>query len=188
MEHAVGYRIMNRAHAFWSFGFMGAGLFGAGHRGHRPVAATAPGVGGAAVGAGRPGCSCAISSPPMRASARARARPPHFAAPTMAILVLVGVTLSAMLPGRRQPGLVGHLHARRLCRRAVHRRSGGGQRGRVPGRDPLFRRQLCGKALARRGGARLAGGVGGGQPDGGVRPGRLGRAGRFRPDRGWGAA
>jgi MFS family permease len=28
-EHAVGFRIMNRAHAFWSIGFFGAGLFGA---------------------------------------------------------------------------------------------------------------------------------------------------------------
>jgi MFS family permease len=28
VEHAVGYRIMNRAHAFWSFGFFGAGVFG----------------------------------------------------------------------------------------------------------------------------------------------------------------
>jgi MFS family permease len=28
-EHALGRRIMNRAHAFWSFGFFSAGLFGA---------------------------------------------------------------------------------------------------------------------------------------------------------------
>jgi len=29
VEHAIGRRIMNRAHAFWSFGFFSAGLFGA---------------------------------------------------------------------------------------------------------------------------------------------------------------
>lgn len=29
VEHHLGRRIMNRAHAFWSFGFFGAGLFGA---------------------------------------------------------------------------------------------------------------------------------------------------------------
>ena len=28
-EHALGYRIMNRAHAFWSFGFFAASFFGA---------------------------------------------------------------------------------------------------------------------------------------------------------------
>src|SRR5690606_36215453 len=28
-EHLVGHRIMNRAHAFWSFGFFAAGLVGA---------------------------------------------------------------------------------------------------------------------------------------------------------------
>ena len=28
-EHLVGFRIMNRAHAFWSIGFFAAGLFGA---------------------------------------------------------------------------------------------------------------------------------------------------------------
>ncbi|HUN90583.1 MAG TPA: MFS transporter [Burkholderiaceae bacterium] len=30
VEHAIGRRIMNRAHAFWSFGFFGAGLLGSG--------------------------------------------------------------------------------------------------------------------------------------------------------------
>src|SRR5690606_20892344 len=29
VEHAIGRRIMNRAHAFWSFGFFSAGLAGA---------------------------------------------------------------------------------------------------------------------------------------------------------------
>ena len=29
VEHQLGRRIMNRSHAFWSFGFFGAGLFGA---------------------------------------------------------------------------------------------------------------------------------------------------------------
>jgi len=29
VEHQGGWRIMNRAHAFWSFGFFGAGLLGA---------------------------------------------------------------------------------------------------------------------------------------------------------------
>lgn len=30
VEHRIGYRIMNRAHAFWSLGFFAAGLLGAG--------------------------------------------------------------------------------------------------------------------------------------------------------------
>ena len=38
VEHQAGKRIMNRAHAFWSFGFFGAGLLGAlaAHRGISP--------------------------------------------------------------------------------------------------------------------------------------------------------
>ena len=40
-EHLVGFRIMNRAHAFWSIGFFSAGLFGAamGQLGISPQAA-----------------------------------------------------------------------------------------------------------------------------------------------------
>jgi len=95
-EHAVGFRIMNRAHAFWSIGLFCAGLFGA------AVAATGL----------SPQLHLALVVPMsvvgvallMRGFRPSAPRPsvgegatPRFAAPTWPILVLVGVTLSAML-------------------------------------------------------------------------------------------
>lgn len=95
-EHLVGFRIMNRSHAFWSIGFFVAGLFGAwmAQLGVSPqvhLAIVIPiSLVGVAVLLGR------FEQAPHRAggSTEATAR---FAAPTTAILVLVGVTLSAML-------------------------------------------------------------------------------------------
>lgn len=96
VEHLSGYRIMNRAHGFWSLGFFIAGLFGAAMAGigispqlHLgmvfPIAALA--VWGLLrnyqPAPPRPGL---VTGPG-----------PRFAAPTGPIMVLVAVTLSAML-------------------------------------------------------------------------------------------
>ena len=96
VEHAVGRRIMNRAHAFWSIGFFGAGSFGA----------TMAGIGLS------PQAHLAIVVPvtlvlvvlflgrfqpaPHRPGNSAEATP-HFAAPSWPIVILVAFTLSAML-------------------------------------------------------------------------------------------
>jgi MFS family permease len=96
VEHAVGYRIMNRAHAFWSFGFFSAGLFAAGlaAMGISPqmqVAVVMP--------VSIFGVWLLLSgfkpAPPRPQTSDVAA--PRFAAPTWPILVLVSVTLSAML-------------------------------------------------------------------------------------------
>jgi MFS family permease len=96
VEHAVGFRIMNRAHAFWSFGFFSAGMVGAfiAQAGlspqlhlliNVPIVALAT-----AVMLGR------FEPAPHRVSAAADAGP-RFARPTLAILVLVCVTFSAVI-------------------------------------------------------------------------------------------
>jgi MFS family permease len=95
-EHLLGRRLMNRAHAFWSMGFFSAGLVGAGfaQAGVSPqvdllimvpiiLAATVIVLG-------------KFSPAPRRATAHT-APPPRFARPTLAIGVLVLVTLSAMI-------------------------------------------------------------------------------------------
>jgi MFS family permease len=96
VEHAVGFRIMNRAHAFWSIGFFGAGLFGAwmAQLGISPqlhlIIVIPIGAIGVALLLGR------FEPAPHRAGGSTDAAP-RFAAPTAAIMVLVAVTLSAML-------------------------------------------------------------------------------------------
>lgn len=96
VEHMVGFRIMNRSHAFWSFGFFGAGLFGAA-------------MGGIGIA---PAVHLALIVPisiamvwlllgqfqpaPPRPSVNTEPTP-HFAAPTGPIMLLVAFTLSAML-------------------------------------------------------------------------------------------
>jgi MFS family permease len=95
-EHLVGYRIMNRAHSFWSIGFFAAGLCGAGiaqlaisPQLHLALVVPISVVGVVLVfGKYKPA--------PMRAGGSTESVP-VFARPTAAILVLVAVTLSAML-------------------------------------------------------------------------------------------
>jgi MFS family permease len=95
-EHLVGYRIMNRSHAFWSIGFFSAGLFGAAmaQMGLSPqlhlalcvpisLAAVLYFLSGYEPSAHRPTTS--------------DAKPPRLATPTMAIMILVAATVSAML-------------------------------------------------------------------------------------------
>jgi MFS family permease len=95
-EHAVGFRIMNRAHAFWSIGFFAAGLFGAGmgQLGLSPqlhlLIAIPLSLLGTLLLLGR------FTPSPNRAGTNTEAAP-RFAIPSAAILLLVGVTLCSML-------------------------------------------------------------------------------------------
>jgi MFS family permease len=100
VEHQVGRRIMNRAHAFWSFGFFAAGLVGAlmSKLGASPQLHLALMV---------PVCFVATVlllgrfDPAPHRDASANGAPPeeapHFARPTRFIMVLVLVTLPAMM-------------------------------------------------------------------------------------------
>ncbi len=96
VEHQTGRRIMNRSHAFWSIGFFGAGLLGAlmsqaGITPQQQLFMTLPLVGvGTLLLLGR------YEAAPHRSGANTDAAP-HFARPTLAILVLVAVTLSALV-------------------------------------------------------------------------------------------
>jgi len=96
VEHLVGFRIMNRAHSFWSIGFFGAGLFGAAVAQlgvstglHLALVVPLTTLGVALILGG-------YQPAPKRAE-EAEHIAPRFARPTGAILVLVAVTLSAML-------------------------------------------------------------------------------------------
>jgi MFS family permease len=95
-EHMIGKRLMNRAHAFWSFGFFSSGIISAFIAQSRlspqlhllimiPVV-----VIGVVLLLGR------FDPAPHRTGSSTEA-PPRFAAPTLAIFALVAVTLSAML-------------------------------------------------------------------------------------------
>jgi MFS family permease len=95
-EALVKKRIMNRCHAFWSFGFFSAGLFGAlmAHIGLSPQLHLALVI---------PVSLAAIAlflgdyQPAPTRTEEDDDNKPRFATPTWPILVLVGVTLSAML-------------------------------------------------------------------------------------------
>ena len=96
VEHAVGRRIMNRAHAFWSMGFFAAGLFGAlmAGAGLSPalhLALIVPLVGVLVV------LFLGDFQPAAARPAVATQEHPRLAMPSMAIMALVGFTLSAML-------------------------------------------------------------------------------------------
>jgi MFS family permease len=96
VEHALGRRIMNRAHSFWSFGFFFAGLAGAamaqfGLSPQTDLAIIAPCI--------ILGVACFLGKfqpAPTRNFESDIARP-TFSLPTLAILSLVVVTISAML-------------------------------------------------------------------------------------------
>ncbi|MEO8883609.1 MAG: MFS transporter [Devosia sp.] len=96
VEHQVGRRIMNRAHAFWSLGFFTAGLAGAafaqlGVSPQHDLLIMVPVIlAGVLLLLGK------FEAAPHRATAHA-APAPRFARPTAAIMVLVVVTMSAMI-------------------------------------------------------------------------------------------
>src|SRR5690606_16244830 len=95
-EHLIGHRIMNRCHAFWSFGFFSAGMVSAG------IAQTGLAVQthlllmvplvvlGVALLLGR-------FEPAPHRTGTSTEETKGFAWPTMAIMILVIVTLSAMI-------------------------------------------------------------------------------------------
>jgi MFS family permease len=95
-EHQIGYRIMNRAHAFWSFGFFSAGIVSAAvaQTGLSPqlhLTLMVPVVvAGVALILGR------FDPAPHRTGNTAEPSP-RFALPSLAIAVLVVVTLSAVV-------------------------------------------------------------------------------------------
>lgn len=95
-EHMIGRRIMNRAHAFWSFGFFSAGIVSALIAQTRLspqlhlIAMVPVVVVGVALLLGR------FHPAPLRTGGSSEGST-RFAAPTLAILVLVMVTLSAMI-------------------------------------------------------------------------------------------
>jgi MFS family permease len=96
VEHQLGRRIMNRAHGFWSLGFFTAGLIGAGFAqvGISPQVDLLIMVPIIAIGVllllGR------FEAAPHRETLHT-APAKRFASPTLAILVLVVVTISAMI-------------------------------------------------------------------------------------------
>ena len=95
-EHMMAKRIMNRSHGFWSFGFFSAGLFGAqvaafGVSPQLHLGLVVPLVALASFVALRD-----YQPSPARGGV-AGGDVPHFAAPTLAILLLVVVTMPAML-------------------------------------------------------------------------------------------
>lgn len=96
VEHALGRRIMNRAHAFWSFGFFSAGLVGSlvAQSGISPqlhLAIMVPLVTVIAL------TLLGRYQPAEHRTGGSTDAVPLFARPTAAILVLVGVCLSAMI-------------------------------------------------------------------------------------------
>ncbi len=102
VEHQLGRRIMNRAHAFWSLGFFSAGLLGAGlsQLGVSPQAHL-----GLALPVVLLGIALLLgrfdAAPDRRAgsagSAGSAAPPARFARPTAGVMLLVAVTLSALV-------------------------------------------------------------------------------------------
>jgi MFS family permease len=96
VEHQFGRRIMNRCHAFWSIGFFSAGFLGAlmsqvGISPQTHLVIMIPIIlVGTALLLGR------FDPAPHRTGSNTDTAP-HFARPTLAIMVLVAVTLSAMV-------------------------------------------------------------------------------------------
>jgi MFS family permease len=95
-EHMIGHRIMNRAHAFWSFGFFSAGIISAlvAQSGLSPqihlLLMVPLVIVGAALILGR-------FDPAPHRTGTSGEKPPQVAVPTIAIMALVAVTLSAMI-------------------------------------------------------------------------------------------
>jgi MFS family permease len=96
VEALIKKRIMNRAHAFWSFGFFGAGIFGASmaQLGVSPQIQLALMVIFSIVSVTL--CLGQFQPSPTRVN-ETETDKPEFARPTWPILILVGVTVSAML-------------------------------------------------------------------------------------------
>jgi MFS family permease len=96
VEHRIGRRIMNRAHAFWSLGFFGAGIVGAGAAqwGVSPQLQLA--VVFVLVLLANSALMWRFEASPVRPQTGDSATPPRFARPTGPILLLVALSFSAM--------------------------------------------------------------------------------------------
>lgn len=96
VEHRIGRRIMNRAHAFWSLGFFGAGLTGAAaaHWGVSPQVQLAAAL--ALVLVANTALLWRFEASPARPQTGEPVATPRFARPTVPILWLVGLSFSAM--------------------------------------------------------------------------------------------
>ena len=96
VEHRIGRRIMNRAHAFWSLGFFGAGLLGAGaaQLGISPQAQLAAVL--VLVLVVNTALLWRFEPSPARPQSGEAVAAPRFARPTWAILGLVALSFSAM--------------------------------------------------------------------------------------------
>ncbi|HEV7717890.1 MAG TPA: MFS transporter [Arsenicitalea sp.] len=95
-EHLLGRRIMNRAHGFWSLGFFSAGLVGGGlaQLGLSPqlhLALMVPVILTATL------LVLGQFDPAPHRTGTSTAKAPRFARPTLSMLLLVAVTLSAMI-------------------------------------------------------------------------------------------
>lgn len=99
VEFALGRRIMNRAHAFWSIGFASAGLIGglAAQCGFTPQTHLMVMVGVLVVLVGVLLGKFQAAEPRPQSELKAREAVVHFAWPSSAILMLVAATLGAML-------------------------------------------------------------------------------------------
>ena len=95
-ENAVGFRIMNRCHAFWSIGFFAAGFFGAwmASLGMSPQLHLSIVVPLSLIGVW---LTLANFVPATKRLGESAEKTPHFVLPTLVILLLFGVTASAML-------------------------------------------------------------------------------------------
>lgn len=96
VEHAIGRRIMSRAHAFWSLGFFAAGMVGSliaqtGMEVHVHLMVMIPVVIAATL------VVLGQFQPAPHRAGGSTDEAPHFARPTMTIMALVAVCLSAML-------------------------------------------------------------------------------------------
>jgi len=96
VEYAMGRKIMNRAHAFWAFGFFGAGIFGSlmGYYQVSPQLHLALVI---------PICLLINTvllwnfKPAAHRPSTDTSKPPLFAFPNKRIFILIGITASAML-------------------------------------------------------------------------------------------
>lgn len=96
VEYAMGRKIMNRAHAFWAFGFFGAGIFGSlmGYYKISPQLHLALVI---------PICLLINTvllwnfKPAAHRPSTDTSKPPLFAFPNKRIFILIGITASAML-------------------------------------------------------------------------------------------
>jgi MFS family permease len=140
-EHSIGHRIMNRAHAFWSFGFFSAGIIsalvaqsGLSPRVHLFLMVPVVTVGVVSI-LGR-------FDPAPHRTGTSNEKPPQVAVPTMAIMALVAVNAERDDHGGGWDRLGCDLHARRVRGAAVPLGLRGGTRRWGAGADAVLCRSV----------------------------------------------